>query len=155
LPSDLLRLTFSYTDDAIQLTGRESLGARPARSDALSGYDGQAGFWVEVRDDSGQVVFRRVMHDPMPGYREVHAPGGQPPAFTAITNRSGAFEVSVPYPGPGSAVVLFDSPRPPVVPIGDVASERARQGGPRLASGAAREVARFALDGPVPPEVTS
>lgn len=159
MPSDsgpvTLRLTFTYSGDTIRLAARESLGSRPARSDALRGYDGQAGFWVEVRDGSGQVTFRRVMHDPMPGYREVHAPDGQPPTHVAIRDRGGVFEVVVPYPGPGSAVVLFDSPRPPVVPIGDIPMERARRGGPRIATAAAREVARFALDGPVPQEATS
>lgn len=145
-PQNALRLTFAYNDDSIRLVGRRTVDMRVPPSDAVDGYQGQAGFWAELRDSTGKTIYRRVMHDPIPSYHEVHSPGGAPPTHTPVSNGEGAFEIVLPAPPPGSSIVFFGTPHPPKASIGEFAQERARTDGPRVGTGSASEIARFGLD---------
>jgi len=142
-----LRLTFTYDGDSVQLAAGRAVEMTVPPSDPVDGYQGQAGFWVELRDPAGATIFRRVLHDPMSVYQEVHAPPGAPATRTPRRDMSGVFEVVLPVPPPGSRVVLFRTPQPPATEIGDRAQERTRADGPRVGTGEAREMAQFDLDG--------
>lgn len=145
-PQTALRLTFAYSDDSIRLVSSRAVDMRVPPSDPVDGYQGQAGFWAELRDSTGRTIYRRIMHDPIPSYHEVHSPRGAPPTHTPVRNREGAFEIVLPAPPPGSSVVLFGTPHPPSSPIGEFAQERARTEGPRIGTGPAVEIASFGLD---------
>jgi hypothetical protein len=145
-PPTALRLTFAYSDDSIRLVSSRAVDMRVPPSDPVDGYQGQAGFWAELRDSTGRTIYRRIMHDPLPSYHEVHSPGGAAPTHTSVRNREGTFEVVLPAPPPGSRIVFFGTPHPPSAPIGVFAQERARTGGPRIGTGPAREIASFGLD---------
>jgi hypothetical protein len=61
-----LRLTFAYSGDSIRLVASRAVNMRVPPSDPVDGYQGQAGFWVELRDSTGTTIYRRIMHDPIP-----------------------------------------------------------------------------------------
>jgi hypothetical protein len=145
-PQTTLRLTFAYSDDSIRLAASRAVDMRVPPSDPVDGYQGQAGFWVELRDSTGKTIYRRIMHDPIPSYHEVHSQRGAPPTHTPVRNREGAFDIVLPSPPPGSVIVLFGTPHPPRIPVGEFAQERARTGGPRIGTSPAREIARFGAD---------
>jgi hypothetical protein len=145
-PQNALRLTFAYSDDSIRLASSRAVDMIVPPSDPVDGYQGQAGFWVELRDSAGTTIYRRVMHDPIPAYHEVHSPPGTPPTHTPVRSREGAFEVVVPAPPAGSVVALFGTPHPPSEPVGEFSVERARTGGPRIGTSPALEIAQFGAD---------
>jgi hypothetical protein len=147
--STALRLTFAYEGNAVTLKSTRTIEMKVPPSHATEGYDGQAGFWVEVRDASDKTVYRRILHSPMSGWHEVHSPEGYPTHVPAA-RRSGEFEVVVPAAGPGASVVLFGSQQPNPVPVGTVEAERARRAEPRVSTEAASEIARFPLPGATP-----
>jgi hypothetical protein len=141
-----LRLTFPYEGDSVRLAAGRVVAMKAPLSDPVDGYQGQAGFWVEVRDRAGTTIYRWIMHDPMPVYHEVHAQPGSPSTHTPVRSSSGVFEVVVPVSPPGSVVVLFGTPQPAGTPIGDFSRERSRADGPRVGTDPAVEIARFDLD---------
>jgi hypothetical protein len=141
-----LRLTFAYSGDSIRLVASRAVNMRVPPSDPVDGYQGQAGFWVELRDSTGTTIYRRIMHDPIPSYHEVHSPRGAPQAHTPVRNREGAFEIVLPAPPPGSRIVFFGTPQPPSAPIGEFAQETERTEGPRIGTGPATEIVSFDLD---------
>jgi hypothetical protein len=126
-----LRLTFTYDGDSVQLAAGRAVQMIVPPSDPVDGYQGEAGFWAELRDPAGATIFRRVLHDPIQVYQEVHAPAGAPATRTPRRDMSGVFEVAT--------------------EIGDHAQERTRADGPRVGTGEAREIAQFDLDGVIRP----
>ena len=144
-PPTALRITFNYDGDSVHLASGRIVEMIAPPSDPIEGYQGQAGFWAEVRDRAGATIYRRVLHDPVPVYHEVHSAHG-PTTHTPIRDRTGVFEIVVPVPPPGSHLVLFRTPQPPGIEIGDFAEERARTAVSRVGTGEAQEFARFDLD---------
>lgn len=144
-PPTALRLTFTYDGDSIQLASGRTVEMIVPPTDPVDGYQGQAGFWAELRDTTGATIYRRVLHDPIPVYHEVHSPHAQA-TRTPVRDQTGAFEIVVPFPPPGSRLVLFRTPQPSGTEIGDFAGERARPAAPRVGTGEAQEFARFELD---------
>jgi hypothetical protein len=65
------------------------------------------GFWVELADASGEVVYRRVQQDPTHG-AEVFSPTGQI-ARTSGRSRTGTFVVLVPVLEAATHVILWGS----------------------------------------------
>jgi hypothetical protein len=145
-PAGAVRLTFSYDQDDVQLTDSSPVDMVVPPSDPLSGYEGQTGFWVELRDSDDRTVYRRILHDPMPSYVEVHSPSGRP-LRAAVAERRGIFDTVIPALSAGGTAVLFGAPQPDPVPIGDFRQEQARAATPRVPTQPATEIARFRLDG--------
>ncbi|MGF6735661.1 hypothetical protein OKW50_007834 [Paraburkholderia youngii] len=140
----ILRLIFAYDGDALSLASKHLVEMTLPPSHELCSSEGKAGFWFELRDPLGRPLYRRIQHDPMPRYREAHAPGATPTHVTAL--RRGVFEILVPAYWEAATLVLLATEHPPVAPFGTIRAERARSGGPRVGTGAAREIARFSLD---------
>ena len=90
-----VRLTFDYIgESALRLVGVRHLDKRALLSDAIDG-EGQAGFWIELRDRDDRVVYRRIMDNPTTRHE------GPSDERGGITNRqpvstSGTFSVVVP-----------------------------------------------------------
>lgn len=79
------------------------------------------GFWVELRNDSGEVVYRRIMDDPTLR-REGAAPeeSDEPPRDASDTPRPGIVSFVVPEM-PGAARVVIMASRPSDAPAGPIA----------------------------------
>lgn len=128
-PNRAVRLRFQYDGDAVKLVGRTPLDKVPPASDPIQGYEGQSGSWLEVRDASGRVVHRQVLHHPIKHDVEVFSGDPNRPFVRQMLDEpTGDFDVIVPeYQAPHSAV-LFHSTHERGVP-----------------SGPSREFARFDL----------
>lgn len=131
------RLTFRSSGGAVQLVSQESLDMICPPSVGPPPEAGvNSGFWTELRNDADEVVFFRVLQDPLGASVEVHSPDGEirrefgPPEDVL-------FEVLVPDEAAATTLVLMGE-EPEVRQTGGRRRRRERAGG-------AKELARFDL----------
>jgi hypothetical protein len=142
-------LTFAYDGSNVHLERKERLRMVVPGSDPTEGYEGNTGYWIELRDASGKVVYRTILHNPMPQYHEVHDRSGRP-THVPVKECKGSFTVVVPALPQTSTIVFFGTDQPPVEPIGSRVAEQARPATPRIGTGAAREMTASLLEGGQP-----
>ena len=136
-PRGTLRLTFRSSGGQIKLVSQEHLAMLCAPSVGERPEVGRhGGYWVELRDEAGNVLFHRVLHDPLQTSVEVPAPGGPQRRFGAAPDA--LFEVLIPDDPAGRSVVL----------VGEGQPDMAVRAGPALAS---QELAQFDLGPGGPP----
>lgn len=124
-----LRLVFSYEGSDVRLVSRHRVRTSALPSDPTRTGEGQAGFWVEVRDSEERVLYRRVMPNPIASAVEVRSDDPERPlSWRELKQPRGSFTLLVPDLGTASSLVLFGSP--------------GRRGAP---TGPAREIGRFDL----------
>lgn len=113
-PSYTLRLTFAYDENGIRLihSQRVEMIAPPALT--LRPQEGQAGYWVEVRDAKGNLLYYRPLHDPVRADLEVFSDDPAQPIMR-IPNplRSGEFTVLVPDLPDAESFILHGPPTGP------------------------------------------
>jgi hypothetical protein len=138
------RLTFEFDGTTVRKIGEQPVEMTVPLSHPTTGYSGQAGFWFELRDANENTIYRRIMADPLGGYKEVPSPQG---TFThrPITISPQVFELIVPELPEAKSVVIFGTPAPPPASIGSHAQEAARTAAPRVGTQPAREIARITL----------
>ncbi|MEV5079243.1 peptidoglycan-binding protein [Streptomyces sp. NPDC056159] len=130
-PSGTMRLTFSYNSEdwvgggpVVRFVSREDLAmTAPLSEDVDAAPQGRAGFWYEVRDAQGQVLYRRGRHLPIAVLIEVTA-AEDDGTFSSVPLDAphGTFELLAPLLPGATAVVLFSSPPDPAR-LGEPASE--------------------------------
>ncbi|MFE2581529.1 peptidoglycan-binding protein [Streptomyces sp. NPDC059378] len=117
-----MRLTFSYDSadwaqggPVVRFVSREDLEmTAPLAADPDDSPHGRAGFWYELRDAAGRVLYRRGRHQPIAVLREVPGPeddGGL--VALPVDAPRGTFELIAPLLSEGASVVLFSSPPDP------------------------------------------
>ena len=106
-----LRYTFEFEGAAVRMLRQRRLDKQTVPSYAREGPDGESGFWVELRDASQQVLYRRVMDDPTLRYE---APIDEKGALRTAEagGRTGTFSVVVPFLPQASTLLVWAS-RPP------------------------------------------
>jgi peptidoglycan hydrolase-like protein with peptidoglycan-binding domain len=117
-PTATMRLMFSYDSEdwpqgpLVRFVAREDFDAAAPLSDALDvSTEGRSGFWYELQDPEGQVLYRRVQHRPIRLVAEV--PSGDPDAKLVsipIDAPKGTFELLAPVLPRARKLVLFSSP---------------------------------------------
>ena len=128
-----LRLTIEYRGSDLSVVDRRSVEMLAPVSDAIRGYDGQSGFWYELRSSTGETVYRRVIHNPIRADVEEHTV--EPTLMTrrhAVAEPSGVFTVLVPDDPQAAKLVLFSSPADPAAvaqPAGQIAEFDLRPSG--------------------------
>lgn len=139
-----LRVTFEYEGTHVRKISQQRVEMIAHPSHPTRGYEGEVGFWYELRDANDKIVYRRVIHNPMEAHYEVASPEGR---FTRrpIPNPRGTFEIVVPEMAEAPNLVLFGTPHPPSAPVGSPAAEAVRPPVPRVGTAPAREIARFNL----------
>lgn len=142
-----IRLTFSYDGANVRLESAQRLEMQAFPSDDLTEIEGAAGFWVQLQDDEGRVLYRQVLHNPMGWDREIYPEGkGDNFSRTVVADTPrGTFDVVVPDMPDVRAISVYAS-----VPTPAPAGERKADRGARLAVAAlnpAREVAHLPLPG--------
>ncbi|MFH8838482.1 peptidoglycan-binding protein [Streptomyces sp. NPDC017868] len=121
--SKSMRLTFSYDSadwaqggPVVRFVSREDLDmTAPLAADPDDTPLGRAGFWYEVRDAGGRVLYRRGRHQPIAVLTE-EVPGPEEGSgFDAVPLDAprGTFELLAPVLLDGATVVLFSSPPDP------------------------------------------
>jgi len=120
-PSRAVRLIFSYKGSKTKLESKHAIEMIALPSDSTEDYKDRSGFWVELRDKQDQVIYRRIVRNPIE--EELEAPSGDPTRpFTRVSNPNpeGTFSVLVPDFETAEALVLCASP-------GGVAARAARE----------------------------
>jgi hypothetical protein len=117
-----MRVTFSYDSadwaqggPVVRFVSREDLDmTAPLAADPDDSPEGRAGFWYEVRDAVGRVLYRRGRHLPIAVLREVPGPEGDGGlSALAVDASQGTFELLAPVLPEGATLVLFSSPPDP------------------------------------------
>jgi len=91
-----LRLTFRYADDRVELDRVERVAMIAPASASPSG-DPETGYWIDVRDGEGELLYHRPLHDPMRKDLEVFGDKpGDPIYRVENSRREGEFDVLVP-----------------------------------------------------------
>jgi len=106
-----LRLIFNYQGTQIQLASQQRVEMTAPPSDPMDEYEGQSGFWIDVRDSEDSVLYRQIMHNPI--QLELEAPSGDPERpFTQVKNETseGTFMVIVPDIEAGVVLAMHSSP---------------------------------------------
>lgn len=105
-----LRLTFSYLGSAIQLLSRQSLVKLAPLSDSLASFAGRSGFWYELRNAEGAVIYRRVRENPIQFTLEFPADDSGSLRRVRVSNPRGIFDLLVPDLAEAQTLALVSSP---------------------------------------------
>jgi hypothetical protein len=138
-PASATRLIFAYDSSGIRLVAQQpvDLAVPSAEAESASSDELAAGFWVEVRDDRRNVLYRHPMRDPIQRYPEVFSDDpDQTIARVEDPAPSGAFTVVVPALPEGERVALMSASAAPATPSAEAAPV------------AVREIAEFPLLSP-------
>jgi hypothetical protein len=132
----VLRLTFSYEGDRVELVSRQRVQMTLPPSHLLDEGEDQSGFWFTVRAEDGRPLYRRVIQSPIRVDAEVFSPQpSQNIHRVAIAHPRGTFVLLVPDIAAARTLTLHMHPVQP--------DAQARP---------AREIARFPLAEPTATE---
>jgi hypothetical protein len=96
-PPQALRLTMTYEGAQIRIAGSERIAMIVPAATAAPPEPGQTGYWFEIRDDAGRVVYHRPLHQPIVIDAEAFSPDPkQSIARVPIARREGQFTVLIP-----------------------------------------------------------
>jgi hypothetical protein len=118
-----LRLTFAYSGSDIRLvrTERVAMIAPGVATPPPAG--DQAGYWIEVRDRAGKLLYHRPLHNPLRRDVEVFGDEAGEPLYRRDTSvTEGEFEVLVPDLPHAATFLLHGTP--PAAENPDAASQQ-------------------------------
>ena len=125
-----LRLTFRIVDGEVKLMSFERLDMVCPRPLGVTPEPGKhGGFWIDLRDESNNVLYYRVLDNPLGDSVEVYSPDGKIERVSGAVNGN-TFEVTLPDDSNAKTIVFWGESLEPVT---------TRQG----PSTTARELARF------------
>ena len=107
-----VRLVIEYDGSKLTVRDRQDVEMATPPSDPLQGYEGQSGFWFEVRDAKEKLLYRRVMSNPIPFDVEAHDPETGSRRYEVAKPR-GVFAVLVPDLKEADSLSLMSSPSEP------------------------------------------
>lgn len=107
-----LRLLIEYDGRKLAVRERQQVEMATPPSDPLRGYDGQSGFWYELRDAKGRVLYRRIVNNPIRYEAEAHDPETGIRRYP-IEKPRGVFAVLVPVLPEADSLVVVSSPLDP------------------------------------------
>lgn len=92
-----LRVTFSYDGSKLEITRVQRVAMRAPAPASTPPQESQAGYWFEVRDDKGALIYHRPIHDPMRSDIESFGDApGQPIRRHPARTAKGEFELLIP-----------------------------------------------------------
>jgi hypothetical protein len=104
------RLTFSYSEDKIQLVSKRTFNKIPPVSDRLISKEREIGSWFEVKDARNITLFRRVIQNPMKQFAEIRSDNANRPfTWEKVNKPSGVFVIQFPEIEEATEVVLFSA----------------------------------------------
>ena len=112
-PPQALRVTFGYQGSQVRVLGSERVAMLVPAPAGDPPAAGQTGYWLEVRDAAGRVMYHQPLQDPLQTSVEVFAPDPRQP-ITRMPNpvREGRFTAIVPD-SPDAEVVELYGPSDP------------------------------------------
>jgi hypothetical protein len=106
-----LRIQLSYTGSQVSFDWSQVLDHVPPPTDDLGDMTGQSGFWFELQDGQGGVLYRRGINNPIEF--EVEIPGedpDQPPGWQRTDAADGSFILDMPAIDEAANLVLVYVP---------------------------------------------
>ena len=113
-PPKAWRLICTFDGADVRVTSRRRIEMVVPPTDSLEGYEGRVGFWIELRDRQGRVVYRRSMQSPFERTAEVLVDSVTGLlAHMPIDQVRGTFVVLVPDLDQGEYVALINGTAQP------------------------------------------
>jgi hypothetical protein len=110
-PPRALRVTIAWGNNELRLAGSERVAMIVPGAPTPPPREGQSGYWIEVRDAAGALVFHRPLHNPIRRDTEAYSPlDRQTITRVPLTDSQGEFEVLVPDAPAASALHLYGPP---------------------------------------------
>lgn len=110
--SRAVRFTIGYDGPTLRVLDRSTVEMATPPSDPVRGYEGQSGFWYELHDAKGGILYRRIVANPIQFDVEVHdlETGSR---RVPVAKPRGVFVVLVPDLPDADSLVLVSSPLEP------------------------------------------
>lgn len=111
-PGPALRLTIQYRSGTFSLLSSSALHKVIPPSDSLPATSlPLSGFWYELQSPQGEVLYRRIIADPLTSYTEAgSAETGSIPQRAEVVPAEAVFSLLVPEAEGTNQLVLFSSP---------------------------------------------
>ena len=109
--SHTLRVTFAYDGDKLTVASVKRVAMRAPAPATPPPHEGQTGYWLEVCDAQGMLLYHRPLHDPI--RQDIEAFGdkpGDPIHRVPVQHPKGEFEVLIPDLPRASDFVLHGPP---------------------------------------------
>lgn len=109
--SHTLRVTFAYDEDKLHIVSVKRVAMRAPAPATPAPQEGQSGYWLEVRDANGALLYHRALHDPI--RQDIEAFGdkpGDPIRRVPAHHPKGEFEVLIPDLPQAADFVLHGPP---------------------------------------------
>ncbi|MEU2857629.1 hypothetical protein ABZ672_04255 [Streptomyces mirabilis] len=71
-----IRLIFEYSGAEVRLISKQRVDMLIPLTDMIQGHEEEQGFWVEIRDAGGTMLYSQILHDPI--QRDVEVFTGDP-----------------------------------------------------------------------------
>lgn len=106
-----LRLRFSYKTNSIKLESVQSIEMKSPPTDTTEPELDQSGFWHELKNAKGKVLYRRFGADPRKLAVEVSSDDPKAPLkWEKVKDAAGEFVLLVPALKEAKSIALFSSP---------------------------------------------
>lgn len=110
----VIRVTIAYDRVDLRVVGRKQVAMKALPSNSLEPVQDRSGFWFQVEDAGGRVLYRRIMASPI--RLDAETPSGDPDRplrRVPLANVSGTFFILVPKLPRARTVRVFSSPLEP------------------------------------------
>ena len=112
-PAYALRLTFDYRGTALRLADSRRVEMRVPPVVAPAPKPGQSGYWIQLTDAAGRVVYHRSLHNPIAVDIESYTPDrSQTITRVPLPKSEGQFSVLIPDVPEAQAFALHGPPDP-------------------------------------------
>ncbi|MFD4415977.1 hypothetical protein [Streptomyces sp. NPDC058476] len=112
MSNQAVRFRLEYEGRDVRLVSEQRIGMTLPPSDEL-GEGRHSGFWYELRDGDNQVLYRKVVYNPLRQDAEVFHPETGAPARVPMATESGTFWLTAPSHPSARYLVLYSSPPEP------------------------------------------
>jgi len=107
-----LRLTFAYKGDKLDLVNTERLNMKTPAAVAPPPGKSSLGYWLEIRDAQGKLLYHQILHDPLRKHVEIYSDAPRQPGIRRVErpDSQGEFAVLVPDVPDARTFTLYGNP---------------------------------------------
>ena len=109
-----LRLTFAYKGDKLDLITTERVNMKTPAAVAAPPSKSSVGYWLEVRDAQGKLLYHQVLHDPLRKQVELYSDAPRQPGIRRLErpDSQGEFSILLPDVSGARTFQLYGNPVP-------------------------------------------
>jgi len=94
----------------VELVSSQSVEMKSIISDPIQETESKSGFWYELRNAEGQIIYRHIQQNPIRYAVEVPSEPERPIAWQSVKDPKGTFVLLIPDIDKADSLVLFSSP---------------------------------------------